>query len=339
MTTTSPQSIRHLRNAGLLLGAIIAIGITGYMLIEGWPFLDATYMTVITIATVGFSEVHALSPAGQIFTICLIASGVAAAAYAIGRFLEFMLEGYFSEVLGGRSMKKRIDQLKNHYIVCGFGRVGEQVAREFKRSGAPFVVLDPNPDVKKYLDAEDVLYIQGDAADEEVLKDAGIDRAKGLVSVVDSDADNVYVTLTARALNTNLFIIARSNLESAAYKLKRAGANRVISPYSLGGRRIASMVLKPVVSDFLDTVMHGEKMEFQLEEMTVGKESALKDTSVREADIRRKSGAMVLSIFRSDGHFESDLHGDTKIGEGDRLIVIGTPDQLEKLEVMNKHGV
>jgi voltage-gated potassium channel len=339
MTSASSHSMRHLRNAGLLLTGIIVFGIAGYMLIEGWTFLDAAYMTVITIATVGYREVHTLSPLGQVFTMCLIALGVAAAAYVIGRFLEFILEGYFSEVLGGRSMKKRIDQLKNHYIVCGFGRVGEQVAREFKRSGAPFVVLDPNPAVKKYLDAEDVLYIQGDAADEECLKQAGIDKAKGLVSVVDSDADNVYVTLTARALNPSLFIIARSNLESAAYKLKRAGANRVISPYSLGGRRIASMVLKPVVSDFLDTVMHGEKMEFQLEEMTVGKDSPLRDTSVRDADIRRKSGAMVLSIYRAGGSFESDLHGDTKIGEGDRLIVIGTPDQLEKLEIMNKNAV
>lgn len=339
MAATTSQSIKHLRNAGLLLGGVIICGIAGYMLIEGWSLLDAAYMTVITIATVGFSEVHVLSPAGQIFTICLIASGVTAAAYAIGRFLEFLLEGYLSEVLGGRSMKKRIEKLKNHYIVCGFGRVGEQVAREFKRSGAPFIVLDPNPAVKKFLDAEDVLYIQGDAADEQVLKEAGIDKAKGLVSVVDSDADNVYVTLTARALNPDIFIIARSNLESAAYKLKRAGANRVISPYSLGGRRIASMVLKPVVSDFLDTVMHGEKVEFQLEEMTVGKDSPLKNSSVRDADIRQKSGAMVLSIFRVDGHFESDLHGDTKIGEGDRLIVIGSPDQLEKLEAMNKHGL
>jgi voltage-gated potassium channel len=323
----------------LLLSAIVVGGISGYMLLEGWSFLDATYMTVITIATVGFSEVHALTPSGQVFTIFLIISGVTAAAYAIGRFLEFLLEGYMSEVLGGRSMKKRIEQLKNHYIVCGFGRVGEQVAREFRRSNAPFVVLDPNPDVKKYLDAEEVLYIQGDASSEQVLKDAGIDKAKGLVSVVDSDADNVYVTLTARALNPNLFIIARSNLESAAYKLKRAGADRVISPYSLGGRRIASMVLKPVVSDFLDTVMHGEKMEFQLEEMAVGKDSPLKNSSVRDADIRQKSGAMVLSIFRAGGRFESDLHGDTKIEEGDRLIVIGTPEQLEKLETMNKHAV
>jgi voltage-gated potassium channel len=339
MATPKPHSIKHLRNAGLLLAGIIATGIIGYMVIEGLTLLDAIYMTVITIGTVGFSEVHTLSPLGKIFTIALIGSGVSAAAYAIGRFLEFLLEGYFSEVMGGRSMKKRIDQLSNHYIICGFGRVGEQVAREFKRAGAPFVVLDPNPDIKKYLDAEEVLYIQGDAADEQVLRDAGIDKAKGLVSVVDSDADNVYVTLTARALNPGLFIITRANLENSAYKLKRAGANRVISPYSLGGRRIASMVLKPVVSDFLDTVMHGEKMEFQLEEMTIGKGSPLKDATVREADVRKKSGAMVISIYRADGHFENDLHGDTRISEGDRLIVIGTPEQLEKLEDMNKHGL
>jgi voltage-gated potassium channel len=245
-----------------------------------------------------------------------------------------MIEGYITDIWGGRSMQKKITQLRDHYIVCGFGRVGEQVAREFSRNKAPFVVLDNNSEVKRYLDNEGVLYIQGDAADEDVLKKAGIEKAKGLVSVVDSDADNVYVTLTARALRPDLFIIARANLESAAYKLKRAGANRVISPYSLGGRRIASMVLKPVVSDFLDTVMHGEELEFQLSELLIDSASSLKDMTVRDADIRRKSGAMVLSIYRKNGTFTNDLHGDTKIEEGDRLIVIGTREQLDKLESM-----
>lgn len=332
------HQLRRLRNAGLLLLAVIAGGTTGYMLIEGWTFLDSLYMTVITIATVGFGEVHTLDQVGRVFTIFLIAGGVAGAGYTLARVIEFMIEGYFSDIWGGRNMKKRIEQLSDHYIVCGFGRVGEQVAREFTRTGAKFVVLDNNPDVQKFLDAEDVLYIQGDAADEEILRAAGIDRAKGLVSVVDSDADNVYVTLTARALRPDLFIIARSNSDKSAYKLKRAGANRVVSPYSLGGRRIASMVIKPVVSDFLDTVMHGENLELQLSELMVEKGSPLSELTVKQADIRQKSGAMVLSIYRQDGRFESDLHGDTRIGEGDRLIVIGTRDQLDKLEDINKHA-
>ena len=316
------HQLRRLRNAGLLLLAVIAGGTAGYMLIEGWTFLDSLYMTVITIATVGFGEVHTLDQVGRVFTIFLIAGGVAGAGYTLARVIEFMIEGYFSDIWGGRNMKKRIEQLSGHYIVCGFGRVGEQVAREFTRTGAKFVVLDNNPDVQKFLDAEDVLYIQGDAADEEILRAAGIDKAKGLVSVVDSDADNVYVTLTARALRPDLFIIARSNSDKSAYKLKRAGANRVVSPYSLGGRRIASMVIKPVVSDFLDTVMHGENLELQLSELMVEKGSPLSELTVKQADIRQKSGAMVLSIYRQDGRFENDLHGDTRIGEGGRLIVI-----------------
>ena len=330
--------LRRLRNASLILIAVIAAGTAGYILIEGWSVLDSLYMTVITIATVGFGEVHPLTTAGRIFTIFLIAGGVAGAGYTLARVVEFMIEGYFSDIWGGRTMKKKIDQLSGHYIVCGFGRVGEQVAREFTRTGAEFVVLDNNPDVQKFLDAEGVLYIQGDAADEDVLQAAGIERAKGLVSVVDSDADNVYVTLTARALRPDLFIIARSNSENSAYKLKRAGANRVVSPYSLGGRRIASMVIKPVVSDFLDTVMHGENLELQLSELKIGEGSPLGNQTVKEADIRKKSGAMVLSIYRQDGKFENDLHGDTRIGEGDRLIVIGTRDQLDKLETINKHA-
>jgi voltage-gated potassium channel len=335
--SSKSHTLRRLRNAGFILIGVIVAGTTGYKLIEGWSWFDSLYMTVITIATVGFQEVHKLSTAGRFFTIFLIAGGVAGAGYTLGRIVEFMIEGYFSDIWGGRTMKKRIDKLSDHYIVCGFGRVGEQVAREFKRTGAEFVVLDSNPDVQRFMDAEDVLYIQGDAADEDVLKEAGIERAKGLVSVVDSDADNVYVTLTARALRPDLFIIARSNSEKSAYKLKRAGANRVVSPYSLGGRRIASMVVKPIVSDFLDTVMHGENLELQLSELLVGKGSPLRDMTVKEADIRKKSGAMVLSIYRQDGRFESDLHGDTRFGDGDRLIVIGTKEQLDKLEALNRH--
>lgn len=335
MPSQKPASLRRLGTAGLILLGVMITGTTGYMLIEGWSFIDALYMTVITIGTVGFQEVHKLSTAGRVFTVFLIMGGVAGAGYTLGRIVEFMIEGYFTDMWGGRTMKKRIDQLNNHYIVCGFGRVGEQVAREFKRQNAPFVVLDNNPLVQKYLDQEDVLYIAGDASDEKVLMQAGIERAKGLISVVDNDADNVYVTLTARALRPDLFIIARSNMESAAYKLKRAGANRVISPYSLGGRRIASMVLKPIVSDFLDTVMHGEDMELQLSEIKVGPSSPLCNKTVKEADIRQNSGAMVLSIYRQNGVFDSDLHADTRIGEGDKLIVIGTREQLDKLEALN----
>lgn len=339
MATSKSHTLKHLRNAALLLGGIIVVGIAGYTIIEGWTLTDAVYMTIITIATVGFSEVHALSPLGKIFTIVLIASGVTAAAYAIGRFLEFLLEGYFSEVMGGRSMKKRIDQLHNHYIICGFGRVGEQVARELKRAGAAFVVLDANPEIKRFLDSEEVLYIQGDASDEQTLREAGIEKAKGLVSVVDSDADNVYVTLTARSLNPDLFIIARSNLESSDYKLKRAGANRVVSPYSLGGRRIANMVLKPAVSDFLDIVMHGEETEYLLEEMQIGEDSPLKGLTMAESDIRRKYGVSVLGIFRKNGSHDPEIHDDTRIGGGDRLIVIGTRTQLDKLEEASSHAV
>lgn len=330
--TGTHSSIRHILTALGILLAIVITGTAGYVVIEGWGFLDALYMTIITIATVGFREVLPLSTAGRVFTIVLIVCGVSAAAYTFGRIIEFMIEGYFSEIMGGRAMKRHIEKLSDHYIICGFGRVGEQVARELKRAGAPFIVLDPNPDVKKFLDAEDVLYIQGDAADEQVLKQAGIERAKGLVSVVDSDADNVYVTLTARSLNPNLFVIARSNLESSGYKLKRAGADRVVSPYSLGGRRIASMVLKPAVSDYLDTVMHGDKMEYQLEDLFIGEQSPLQGLTVQEANIRQKYGAMVLSIFKKDGRFESELHEETRIAAGDRLIVIGTRDQLDKLE-------
>lgn len=320
----------------MLLTSIILVGTAGYMLIEGWSLLDSLYMTIITIATVGFREVHSLDPAGKVFTILLITGGVSAAAYTLGSIVEFMVEGYLSDILGGRRMERRIAALKDHYILCGFGRVGEQIAREFKRAGAPFIVLDSNPDVKKFMDADQVLYIQGDASDDTVLKAAGIDKAKGLITVVDSDSDNVYVTLSARVLNPNLFIIARANLEDSADKLIRAGADRVVSPYSLGGRRIASMVLKPVISDFLDSVMHGENLEFELLELKVGEGSPLDNVTVKEANIRQQCGATILSVQRPDGRFETDITKSTRIRIGDKLIVIGIRDQLEKLQALVK---
>lgn len=325
---------RHLQIAlGLVLVVILA-GTAGYMLIEGWSFLDAVYMTVLTIATVGFREVRQLSVGGRIFTMFLIFAGVGAGGYAVGSLIEVMLEGYFGDIIGGRRMKRRIAELKGHYIICGFGRVGQQVAREFKRVRAPFVVLDSNPQVKERLDMEQALYIQGDASNEEVLKEAGIEQAKGLVTAVDSDADNVYVTLTARVLRPDLFIIARANLEGSEEKLKRAGADRVISPYSIGGRRMASLLLKPVVSDFMDTVVRGGELEFQLEEVDVQETSPLTGLTVKEANIRGECGALILSIRRKSGVFETEVGPGTGIQAGDKLVVIGTKDQLEKLERM-----
>lgn len=325
---------RHLKIAVTFLVVVIILGTLGYTWIEHWGLLDALYMTIITIATVGFHEVRELSSAGKIFTIFLIIGGVGTAGYTLGSLIEVMLEGYLGDIIGGRRMKRKIAELKNHYIVCGFGRVGQQVAREFKRAGAPFIVLDSNPEVKDRMDAEGVLYIQGDASDEEVLKEAGINRAKGLITAVDSDADNVYVTLTARVLRPDLFIIARTNLEGSEEKLKRAGANRVVSPYSIGGRRMASMLLKPVVSDFLDTALKGERLEFQLEEVDIKEGSPLEGLTIKEANIRGECGALVLSIHRKSGRFDTDVGPNSKIEPGDKLVVIGTREQLEKLERM-----
>lgn len=324
---------RRLRLPILIMLSVVLVGVIGYMTIEGWPLIDALYMTIITITTVGFKEARPLSEVGKIFTIILIIGGIIGAAYTLGSVLEFMVEGYFRDILGGKRMKNRISALKDHYIVCGFGRVGQQIVREFKRSGSNFIVLDNNPKAIRQLEQEGVLYIQGNASDDYILKEAGIDNAKGLVTVVDSDEDNVYVTLTARVLNPNIFIIARANLEGSEEKLKRAGADRVISPYSLGGRRIASMILKPVVSDFLDTVMHGEEIEFQLEELPVGDRSVFKDKTIADANIRQKCGAMILSIQRN-GKFDIDMGPSTIIKEGDKIVAIGTRQQLDKLEDM-----
>lgn len=309
--------------------SILIVGTGGYMIIEGWSFLDAIYMTVTTITTVGYEEVHPLSTAGRIFSIVLIIGGMGGAFYALYGTVEYILSGYFRNTLWRRRMKARIAELKNHFILCGYGKVGQEIARSFAEEGVPFVVIDKSPETTASFEQAGYLYLIGDATSDDVLREAGIEQARGLVSAVDSDAENTYITLSGRQLNPKLFIAARGS-EAAETKLQRAGADRIVSPHSIGGRRMAMLALRPAVVDFIDTVTYRKGRELQLENVDIIGNSALTGLNLGEA--RNKTGITVLAMRKKGGKLIANPPDDEAIQEGDRLIVIGTKKRLTELE-------
>jgi len=325
--------ISRLKLALTLLLFVLTIGVAGYVLIENWPVLDALYMTVITITTVGFREVKTLSSAGKIFTLCLIVGGVGTGIYALGIVIEFLVEGHLRGMVGERKMKKKIESLKGHYILCGFGRVGQEVAKELKKRKIQLVVIENNPETILKCEEGEFLFIDGDATDDKTLELAGIAKAKGLIAAIDTDADNVFVVLSAKSLNPKIFVVARANSEESEEKLKKAGADKAISPTVIGGRRMASLVIKPIVCDYLDVVTHGDSLEFQLEELKVKKNSEILNKTLAEADIRSKTGTLILAIKR-EREFNTNPSASTRINEGDLLIAIGTRDQLDALQML-----
>ncbi len=326
--------LRRLLPALILLLIIATIGSGGYMLLEGWNFLDSIYMVVITLFTIGFNEAHPLSPAGKVFTMCIAVSGVGTAIYAAGRAVEIIVEGEMSGYRKRKRMDAKIREMKQHYIICGFGRVGHQVAQAFETARVSYVVIDTKPETTAQLDPKGIPHITGDATSDEVLIEAGIRTAKGLVACSDSDVDNVYVTLSARALNPDLRIVARAGIRDTEKKLKMAGADRVISPYFISGMRMAALVVRPVTSDFLDLVTHGGQVEFSLHEMAISEHSPLVGKSLEQADIRGKSGAMVLAIRNADESFNLQPKATSKIESGSILVVLGTQEQIDNLEKM-----
>jgi voltage-gated potassium channel len=317
-----------------ILMAIVVIGILGYESIEKWNLLESTYMVIITLFTVGFQEVKPLSPAGKIFTMFIIVGGVGSAIYAAGQAVEIIVEGQMSGYRKRRRMDKKISEMKNHYVICGFGRVGHQVAQVFEGSRIPYVVIDSKKETLEELAVKNVPSIIGDATLDSVLIEAGIVSAKGLIACSDSDVANVYVTLSARVLNPRLNIVARAGLKDTEKKLIMAGANRVISPYFISGIRMAGLATQPIASDFLDLVSHGGQIDFRLYEIPIPEGSPLIDVTIAEADIRNKSGALILAVRKSSGAFDLQPQATSTIHKGDILVVIGTQVQFESLEKM-----
>ncbi len=313
-----------------VLATIIAAGVIGYVVIEEWSFVDALYMTIITITTVGYAEVHPLTTAGQVFSIFLIVGGVSGALYILSIIAVYIIEGQLRTTLGRRRMETKITKLKNHFILCGYGRVGRDIARVFAEEDVPFVVIDKDEESIATAEKNGHLYIQANATSDEGLKEAGIERARGLVVAVGDDADSVYITLSARGLHPDLFIEARASGSEAETKLKKAGANRIISPYSLGARRMAELALRPAVVDFIDTVIRRRGRELQMENITIKHDSALVGLTIEET--RHRTKAAILAISKKSGKLVANPPQEETIEGGDRLIALGTRKQLVALE-------
>lgn len=324
--------LRRLIPTVTILIVVVVAGTFGYQVIEGWSLLDSLYMVIITLFTVGFQEVHSLSDYGRFFTILIVVFGVGAAVYAGSQLIEIIVEG---EILGyrrRRKMDRKISGMKNHYIICGYGRTGHQVGAEFDALGVSYVVLDQKHEIEEQLGPLGIPYIVGDITSDDNLIEAGIKSAQGLIAAADSDIANLYVTLSARVLNPDLYIVSRASEIEAENKLLMAGANRVIAPYFISGKRMAALATRPVTSDFLDLVMHGESLEFSLNEVSIPDKSPLINKTISEAEIRHKSGSLVLAIRRADGSFDLQPDSSSMIKKGDIFVVIGTQEQIMRLD-------
>ena len=326
-------ALRRVQSAIVALLIITAAGVLGYMVFEGWRFTDALYMTVITLTTVGYREVHVLDASGQLWTMLLLITGVGTLFYAAVSSVELVVEGTVRGYFGRRRVKAAIGRLSGHYILCGYGRVGRQVAREFAADDVPFVIVEQDQEVLEECLAEGYLALLGEASDDEVLEEAGILRAGGLIAAVDSDADNVFVVLSARKLNPKLHIVARASSDESAAKLEVAGADRTLSPYAVGGRRLASLATQPLVVDFLDVVTRGEKgIEFRLEEFSLPEHSTIAGRTIGDLKIGERTGAIVLAVRTTEGNFDTTPAAEDRLNAGDTLIVLGSRGQIERLE-------
>lgn len=323
--------IRRLAYAFAVFMAVLVIGTLGYVAIEGWGAFDGLYMTVITMGSVGYREIHPLSQAGRLWTMLVIVSGIGALGFAIVTVTDFMVEGHFSGLLEGRRMDKLISGMSGHNVVAGLGRVGLVVCEEFEAAGRPFVVIDSDEAALARAKENGWAWVQGDATEEATLREAGIERARSLTTALDSDAANVFVTLTARGLSADLFVVARATTPSAESKLRRSGADRVITPTEIGGRRMAAMVMKPMVVDFLDVVTHGHGSELKLEQIELSDGDPYVGRTLEDSHIRSSTGSYVLAIHGADGSDNANPVGSTTMQAGDRLVVLGTEEQLRAL--------
>jgi len=326
------SAIHRLRLAILALLTVVAGGTAGFVLIEGWHPFDALYMTLLTITTVGTHEVHPLGQSGRVFMLVLMVSGYSSNVYLVVAFTQVVVAELLPVVIGKRRMERDLARIHGHFIICGWGRMGQEISDQFLHKRAPFVVIELNHDKCQQLGVRGILHVQGDASDDATLRAAGIERAAGLVSVAPTDAHNIFITLSARALNSALYIVARSIFAQDVHKLELAGANRVVSPYVIGARRIATAVFHPTVCDFLETDGTDCEMEWELEEVRLGVDAELVGKSIRDAGIRERTGCTVVAT-RSVGNvrFTGNPAPETQLNPGDVLIVVGTTEQLEKL--------
>ncbi len=326
--------LSQFRGPLLALILTLALGVVGYVSIERWSFLDALFMTVTTVTTVGFGEVHPLSPVGQIFTMALIFVGVGVVLYTLTALFGWILAIDWPEQRRRRQMEGALAHLSHHFIVCGYGRVGKSVAEVFRRERVPTVVIDVNQESLATAEADGYLVVHGNAASDAVLRRAGIDRARGLIAAVDSDADNVYVVLSAHVLRPDLLIVARASSDDAITKLERAGATHALSPYTTAGQRMAMLAVRPTAVEFVETVLDAGRPQLMLEQVNVEPGSRL--DGARLGDLRRaEQFRTVIVAVRHDHQLLTSPPDDCELRPGDELVLIGSPEQLRQIEKLS----
>jgi voltage-gated potassium channel len=330
-------SVSRYRHLLLLLVplALVGVGTIGYWVLEpAYTLFDALYMTVITLTTVGYEEVHPLGTRGRIFTIVFLLGGMFAFFYAFAELFRMVVSGELQDLWGKQRMARSLAAMNQHLIVCGYGRMGRQVCREFSRGRLAFVVIEKNPSQVQDFNLPHGIVVVGDATSDEVLKRAGVERARALVSVVSSDADNLYITMSARLLNDRLFIVARAEEEEAEQKLLRAGANRVVTPYAIGGTKMAHAVLKPTVVEFIELATQTGHMELQIEETQIRSGSQLTAVSLKTSRLREDLGLIIVAIKKPGGAMIYTPASETILEVGDTLIALGRRNQLDRLEAL-----
>jgi voltage-gated potassium channel len=316
----------------LAIVTTLTIGTIGFTIIEGWPVFDAFYMTLTTMTTVGYMEVHELHKAGRIFNSFLIAFGVSTIFIAIGAMTQTIIELEFGDALAKRRNKRMIDKLKDHFIVCGFGRVGRGAAAELKHAGVPFLVVDISPERVERAMLAGMLAVVADSTRDETLHQVGIERARGLVAALATDADNLFVLLSAKGLNPNIYVAARAAEEGAEEKMRRAGADSVFAPYAITGHRLAQSLLRPHVVQFLDFTTKDIGMDIAIEQVRVAETSTVVGKTIKDMQLGRDFGVIVMAIRKSDGKMIFNPTADTAVLTGDHLIVMGKQEKLHTLE-------
>jgi len=325
---------RRVLGAGIVIVLAIAVGVAGYMAVEGWSFLDSLWMVAITMTTTGYGEVHPLTPAGRLFTMGLLLMGMSIVVYGLSILTEFVAEGGLGIVWRRWRMKRTAARIKHHTIVCGAGRTGIHVIGELAKTKSPYVIVEGKPDVATELRAEGHVVVEGDATREECLREAGIERASRLVACLTNDQENLFVVLTARGLNPGLRIVARYVDDHSAEKLRKAGANSVVSPNAIGGLRMASEALRPAVVTFLDIMLRSAKGTFRVEEAEVNEGSRLANKTLKEARIPDATGLLVVAIRRKDGEYQFNPPATANLVPGHIIVVMGEMEGVKKLKAL-----